>query len=62
MTHDFGIISAKRTFKGYSEEGRKRKLSEKMSLSQGKMYQVFFQFIRQSHLEELKNHIGNKIV
>ena len=33
---DFGIISAKRTFKGYSEEHRKIKLNEYISLSEGK--------------------------
>ena len=33
---DFGIISAKRTFKGYSEEHRMIKLDEYISLSEGK--------------------------
>ena len=33
---DFGIISAKRTFKGYSEEHRMIKLEEYISLSEGK--------------------------
>ena len=33
---DFGIISAKRTFKGYSEEHRLIKLEEYISLSEGK--------------------------
>ena len=33
---DFGIISAKRTFKGYSEEHRMLKLDEYISLSEGK--------------------------
>ena len=33
---DFGIISAKRTFKGYSEEHRMIKLNEHISLSEGK--------------------------
>ena len=33
---DFGIISAKRTFKGYSEEHRMIKLNEYISLSEGK--------------------------
>ena len=33
---DFGIISAKRTFKGYSEEHRMLKLEEYISLSEGK--------------------------
>ena len=33
---DFGIISAKRTFKGYSEEHRIIKLEEYVSLSEGK--------------------------
>ena len=33
---DFGIISAKRTFKGYSEEHRLIKLNEYISLSEGK--------------------------
>ena len=33
---DFGIISAKRTFKGYSEEHRLIKINENISLSEGK--------------------------
>ena len=33
---DFGVISAKRTFKGYSEEHRLIKLEEYISLSEGK--------------------------
>ena len=33
---DFGIITAKRTFKGYSEEHRMIKLEEYISLSEGK--------------------------
>ena len=33
---DFGIISAKRTFKGYSEEHRMIKLDDNISLSEGK--------------------------
>ena len=33
---DFGIISVKRTFKGYSEEHRLKKLDEHISLSEGK--------------------------
>ena len=33
---DFGVISAKRTFKGYSEEHRMKKLDEYISLSEGK--------------------------
>ena len=33
---DFGITSAKRTFKGYSEEHRMIKLNENISLSEGK--------------------------
>ena len=33
---DYGIISAKRTFKGYSEEHRMIKLNEYISLSEGK--------------------------
>ena len=33
---DFGVISAKRTFKGYSEEHRMIKLDEYISLSEGK--------------------------
>ena len=32
---DFGIISAKRTFKGYSKEHRLIKLEEYISLSEG---------------------------
>ena len=36
VTDDFGIISAKRTFKGYSEEHRLIKLDEYISLSEGK--------------------------
>ena len=34
---DFGVISAKRTFKGYSEEHRMIKLGEFISLSEGKI-------------------------
>ena len=33
---DFGVISAKPTFEGYSEEHRKVKLDEFISLSEGK--------------------------
>ena len=33
---DFGVISAKRTFKGYSEEHRMIKLNGNISLSEGK--------------------------
>ena len=33
---DFGVISAKRTFKGYSEEHRMIKVDESISLSEGK--------------------------
>ena len=33
---DFGVVSAKRTFKGYSEERRMEKLNEYISLSEGK--------------------------
>ena len=33
---DFGVLSAKRTFKGYSEEHRRIKLDEYISLSEGK--------------------------
>ena len=33
---DFGVISAKKTFKGYSEEHRMIKLKEYISLSEGK--------------------------
>ena len=33
---DYGVISAKRTFKGYSEEHRKMKLDQYISLSKGK--------------------------
>ena len=36
VINDFGIISAKRTFKGYSEEHRLIKLNEYVSLSEGK--------------------------
>ena len=36
VVDDFGIISAKRTFKGYSEEHRMIKLEEYISLSEGK--------------------------
>ena len=36
VNDDFGIISAKRTFKGYSEEHRLIKLDEFISLSEGK--------------------------
>ena len=48
----FGIISAKRTFKGYSEEHRMIKLDEYISLSEGKLYQVDFQLIGLKHLKE----------
>ena len=34
---DFGVISAKRTFKGYSEEHGMVKLDENISLSEGKI-------------------------
>ena len=36
MIDDFGVILAKRTFKGYSEEHRMLKLNEFLSLSEGK--------------------------
>ena len=39
---DFGIISAKRTFKSYSEEHRLIKLEEYISLSEGKTVSVGF--------------------
>ena len=39
---NFGVISAKCTFKGYTEEHRMIKLVEFISLSDGKLYQVDF--------------------
>ena len=36
MIDDFGVISAKRTFKGYSEKHRMIKLNDLLSLSEGK--------------------------
>ena len=36
MIDDFGLILAKRTFKGHSEEHRKIKLPKIISLSEGK--------------------------
>ena len=36
VIYDYGIISAKRTFKGYSEEHRMIKLDDYITLSQGK--------------------------
>ena len=36
-TDEFGVISADRTFKGYSEEHKKIKLNEFISLSEGKI-------------------------
>ena len=35
MIEDFGVILAKRTFKGHSEEHRMIKLNEYISLSEG---------------------------
>ena len=59
---DFGIISAKTTFKGYSEEHRMIQLEEYISLSEGKLYQVDFQLIGLKYLKEEKYLIENKIV
>ena len=36
MIDDFAVVSARRTFKGYSEEHRMIKLDENISLSEGK--------------------------
>ena len=35
MIDDYGVISAERTFDGYSKEHRMSKLSEHISLSEG---------------------------
>ena len=42
VIHDFGVILAKRTFKGYSEEHRMIQLNEYISLSEGKTVSVRF--------------------
>ena len=42
MIIDFGVISAKRTFKGYSEEHRMIKLEKLILLSKGKTVSVRF--------------------
>ena len=49
---DYGNISAKRTFKGYSEEHRMMKLDEYITLSEGKTYQVDFQLIGLNFMNE----------
>ena len=38
----FGVISAKRTFTGYNEEHRMRKLDEYISLAEGKTVSARF--------------------
>ena len=42
VINDFGIISAKRTFRGYSEEHRMIKLEEYITLSEGKTIRKIF--------------------
>ena len=51
---DFGIISAKRTFKGYSEEHRMIKLDEYISLSEGKTVSGRFSIDWTKTLEGIK--------
>ena len=51
---DFGIISAKRTFKGYSEEHRMIKLNEYRSLSEGKTVSGRFSIDRPKTFEGIK--------
>ena len=51
---DFGIISAKRTFKGYSEEHRLTKLDEHTSLSEGKTVSGRFSIDRTKTFEGIK--------
>ena len=48
---DYGIILAKRTFKGYSEEHKMIKLNEYISLSEVRLYQVDSQLIGLKHLK-----------
>ena len=51
---DFGIISAKRTFKGYSEEHRMIKLEEYISLAEGKTVSGRFSIDRTKTFEGIK--------
>ena len=51
---DFGIISPKRTFKGYSEEHRLMKLNEYISLSEGKTVSGRFSIDWTKTLEGIK--------
>ena len=58
---DFGVISARRTFKGYSEEHRMIKLDEYISLSEGKTVSGRFSIDWTKTFEGKKYHIRNKI-
>ena len=59
---DFGFNSAKRTFNGYGEEHRLKKLNQFISLSGRKTIFEAFQVIGRNHWKESKHHIENEIL
>ena len=59
---DFGIISAKRTFKGYSKEHRMIKLNEFISPSEKKSASGRFVVDCTTNIRSKRYRIGNKIV
>ena len=52
MVDDFGVISAEKRFKSYSEEHNVMKVNEFISLSEGKTILLDFQLIGLKHLKE----------
>ena len=62
VINHFGVIPAKRIFKGYSEEHWMIKMDEYLSLSEGKTVSGRFWLIGLKCLKELKYLIGNKFV
>ena len=54
MIDDFGVISAKRTFKGYSEEHRMIKVNEFLSLSERKTISGRFPFDWTKSIKRIK--------
>ena len=57
MIDDFGVISAKRNLKGYSEEQRMMKLDEDISLSEGKDLSGRFSIDWTKTFEGIKNPV-----
>ena len=62
MIDDFGVISDKRTLKGYSEERRIIKLKELISISEGKTVTGRFSIDWTKMFEGTKVPQRNKIV